>query len=65
MEDDMAEARDEEQAREFLMEMLYEDLRDMGILDYDSYSGGDSSIERWWITYFDEAGVEYNTKIKI
>jgi len=63
MEDDMDEARDENEAREGLMEMLYEDLRDMGILDYDSYSGGDSTIERWWITYFDKAGVEYKTKI--
>lgn len=63
MENDMAEARDEKQAREFLMEMLYEDLRDMGILPYDSYNGNDATVERWWVNYFDKAGVEYKTKI--
>ncbi len=63
MEGDMAEARDENEAREFLMEMLYEDLRDMGILVYDNYHQGDATIERWWVTYFDEAGVEYKTNI--
>ena len=46
MEDDMVKARDEKQAREFLMEMLYEDLRDMGILPYDSYSGDDASCRK-------------------
>ncbi len=63
MEGDMAEARDEKQAREFLTEMLYEELRDMGILPYDSYHEDDATVERWWVSYFDEAGVEYKTKI--
>ena len=49
--------------RDLLLEWLYEDLRDMGILEWDAYNGGESTIERWWVTYFDEAGVEYTTKI--
>ena len=48
---------------DLLLEWLYEDLRDMGILMWDAYNGGESTIERWWVTYFDEAGVEYTTKI--
>lgn len=42
---------------EVLSEMLVDDLSDLGI--YNS----DSTIERWRITYFDENGVEFNTKI--
>ena len=48
---------------EFLQEWLYEELRDMGILEWDEFNGDESTIERWWVTYFDEAGVEYTTKI--
>ena len=40
-----------------LLNMLVDDLSDLGI--YNS----DSTIERWRITYFDENGVEFNTKI--
>lgn len=48
-----------------LDEMLKEDLYDMGILTHDSYSGDYATIERWWVHYFDEAGVEYKTKLNI
>lgn len=46
-----------------LSEWLYEDLADMGILSWDSYNDDNATVERWWVTYFDEAGVEYKTKI--
>jgi hypothetical protein len=49
--------------RDALDEMLKDDLYDMGILSYDSYSGDYATVERWWITYFDEYGVEFETKI--
>ena len=63
MEGELAGIDDDFEKEEALRELLYEELRDMGILPYDSYSGDDASVERWWITYFDEAGVEYKTKI--
>lgn len=49
---------DEDEAREFLEWTIREDLEDMGILTYD-----DSSLERWKVTYFDENGIEFDTKI--
>lgn len=48
---------------DYLVEWLYEDLRDMGILAWNQYYDDDASIERYSVTYFDEAGVEYKTKI--
>jgi len=48
---------------EFLQEWLYEELRDIGILEWDESTGDESTIEKWSVTYFDEAGVEYKTKI--
>lgn len=48
---------------ELLQEWLYEEFRDMGILEWDEFNGDEATVERWWVTYFDEAGVEYNTKI--
>jgi len=42
--------------------LLQEDLFDLGLLSNDSYSGY-ATIERWWVTYFDEHGVEFETKI--
>ena len=49
--------------RDVLEEMLRDDLYDLGILSHDSYSGDYATVERWWITYFDEHGVEFETKI--
>lgn len=46
-----------------LRDMLREDLYDMGILDSDDY--GYTTIEKWWVTYFDEFGVEYKAKMKV
>ncbi len=46
-----------------LIEWLSEDLNDIGILTHDSYSGGNATVEAWKVTYFDENGVEFNTKI--
>ena len=63
MEDELSQEDDEVEARGTLIEMLYDDLRDMGILPYDSYHGGDATVERWWVTYFDENGIEFKTKI--
>jgi len=63
MERELTGVVDDDEKENALREWLYEDLRDMGILAWDSYSGDDASVERWWITYFDEAGVEYKTKI--
>ena len=54
---------DDDEKEDALLEWLYEDLRDLGILAWDSWSEDDATIERWWITYFDEAGVEYKNKI--
>ncbi len=54
---------DDDDKIDMLQEWLYEELRDIGILEWDSYDGNDATIEDWRVTYFDEAGVEYKTKI--
>lgn len=46
-----------------LKELLREGLYDMGLINYGDY--GDTSIEKWWVTYFDEFGVEYKAKMKV
>ena len=46
-----------------LRNVLGEDLYEMGILNSDDY--GYTTIEKWWITYFDEFGVEYKAKMKV
>jgi hypothetical protein len=48
---------------DLLQEWLYEEFRDIGIFEWDEFNGDDATVERWWVTYFDEAGVEYTTKI--
>ena len=48
---------------DMLQEWLYEELRDIGILEWDEFNGDESTIEDWRVTYFDESGVEYKTKI--
>ena len=47
----------------FYKNELYEEFRDIGIFEWDEFNGDDATVERWWVTYFDEAGVEYTTKI--
>lgn len=42
---------------EKLSDMLSDDFYDIG------FSRGDSTLERWRVTYFDENGIEFNTKI--
>ena len=49
--------------REALREMLSEDLYDLGLLPWDSYHSSDATVERWSVTYFDENGIEFKTKI--
>ena len=49
--------------RESLVEWLGDDLRDMGILNYDGFSGDYATVERFWVTYFDINGIEFKTKI--
>ena len=50
---------DEDEKKEKLAEMLEEDLSDFGIYQHNS------SLQRWRVTYFDENGIEFNTKINI
>lgn len=47
-----------------LRDMLREDLWDLGLLTSQEYSDY-ATIEKWWVTYFDDHGVEYNTKINL
>jgi len=49
--------------REALREMLSEDLYDLGLLPFDFLRNNDATLERWWVTYFDENGIEFKTKI--
>jgi len=49
--------------RQALREMLSEDLYDLGLLPWDSYHSSDATVERWSVTYFDENGIEFKTKI--
>ena len=61
--EELADIEDNDEKEDTLTDWLYEDLRDIGIISWNSYYDDDASIERWWVTYFDEAGVEYKTKI--
>ena len=47
----------EEEQIEELSDMLSDDLHDVG------FYRGDSTLERWSVTYFDENGIEFKTKI--
>ena len=49
--------------REALREMLSEDLYDLGLLPRDDYNYSHATVERWSVTYFDENGIEFKTKI--
>ena len=54
---------DDDDKKDMLHDWLYEELHDMGILYRDSYSIDDATIEKFWVNYFDEVGIEYKTKI--
>jgi len=56
---------DEGDKIDMVVDWLYEELREIGILEWDGYHGDDATIEDWGVTYFDESGVEYKTKINI
>jgi hypothetical protein len=45
--------------KDSLLDMLQEDLNDLGIYGW----GNQTTLERWRVTYFDENGIEFNTKI--
>jgi len=45
--------------KHILSQMLKDDLNDLGIFNW----GGGVTLERWKVTYFDENGIEFNTKI--
>jgi hypothetical protein len=47
-----------------LRDMLTEDLWNMGLLTSQE-SSDYATIEKWWVTYFDDHGVEYDTKINL
>jgi len=51
--------------KEALREMLSEDLYDLGVLTHDHYNYSHATLERWSVTYFDENGIEFKTKINI
>ena len=55
---ELSKIDDETEARDFLYDLIYEDLYDTSIITYD-----DSTLENWKVTYFDENGIEFNTKI--
>ena len=45
--------------KNILSQMLKDDLNGLGIFNW----GGGVTLERWKVTYFDENGIEFNTKI--
>lgn len=60
MEKELLNTPDEERGKK-LEEMLHEDLSDFGLTSYSD----NVTIERWKITYFDEHGVEFKTKVNM
>ena len=54
---------DEDYIIDTVSEWLLDDLRDEGILSYNDYYDEFSSIERWWVTYFDKYGIEFSVKV--
>lgn len=54
---------DEDSIKDTVREWLQDDLRDEGILSYNDYYDEFSSIERWWVTYFDKYGIEFSVKV--
>jgi hypothetical protein len=47
-----------------LRDMLINDLMEIGVINSDD-RGEFASIEKWWVTYFDDFGVEYKAKMTI
>lgn len=54
---------DEDEIRETLRDFLFEDLQDIGIIGWDFNENDYTTLEGWHVTYFDEYGIEYFTKI--
>ena len=50
---------------DYIREWLDDELTDMGLRSYDSYHQDDATLERIYVTYFDEFGVEHQVKINM
>jgi hypothetical protein len=46
-----------------VFERIREELHDWGLIEYDSYRQDDAYLERYWVTYFDENGIEHKTSL--
>lgn len=57
--DEVIEDGDEGVIEDWIREIL----RDMGLLEYNDFYGDLAEIERFWITYFDEFGIEHSVNI--
>jgi len=44
-------------------DVIYEFCYDWGLIEFDHYSQDDAGLEKFWVTYFDENGIEHKTKI--
>lgn len=63
MKNEIKDLTNEVDIYETLTEMLSDEFYDFGLREFNSYYDDYATIERWRVTYFDEAGVEYETKI--
>ena len=54
---------DDLQDEDYVRESIGDELRDWGVLSYDSYYEDDASLEKWWVTYFDENGFGHKVKV--
>ena len=50
---------------DYIREWLDDELMDMGLREYNSYYQESAPIERFWITYFDEYGVEHQVRVNM
>ena len=60
---DLEDEGDRDVIEDYVRDYLSEELTDMSLKEYNSYYSEEAPIERLWITYFDEYGVEHQVRV--
>ena len=61
--EEMRKSDDEDSIKDTVRDWLQDDLHDEGVLSSNDYYDEYSTIERWWVTYFDKYGIEFSVKV--
>ena len=54
---------DEDFIKDMARDWLQDYLHDEGVLSSNDYYDEYSTIEQWWVTYFDKYGIEFSVKV--